>query len=241
MTGGKPLPACDDFPADRDLESLAGCRSDGRGAVPFDRLHGISQRCLAGETLTPDDMDWLGRKLAAFLEHRYATLEDAMGLRAGRGGVPWWRERAIRRRNVALRELAGRFYAGQCVSAQARAIFSLAIRYGATRWRHDRRLMAPPLPYSRAPHALLWQAFASGAPMPIGERRLRSILLRPVRKAESRRREATARVGCYEGTRDAGPLPCPPGDPSGQPAGSNRMPRRNGSISGFSDSANEGP
>ena len=238
------MPACDDLPG-HGQQVVGVARVVARGTDPFDRLYGISQRCRAGEMLTPDDMDWLGRKLTAFLEHRCATLEEAMGLRAGRGGVPWWREQAIRRRNGALRELAARFYPGQCISAQARAIFTLAIRYGSTRWRRDRELEAPPPHYSKAPHALLWHAFASGAPMPIGQRSLRSILLPTtaelMQAADGRWSGSTARVGRYEGTGGAGPLPCRAGGPSGHPAISNRMPRRNGSISGFSDSANEGP
>jgi hypothetical protein len=134
-------------------------------------------------------MSWLGQALAAFISRRCRTMEEAMHLRASRGGVSWRREQAIRRRDAALRELARRFYGQQCVSAQARAIRVLAIRYAATGWRRDRQLTTPPLYYSDAPHELLWRAFASGTPMPIGERRLRSILApvppRPDRDAET--------------------------------------------------------
>lgn len=144
--------------------------------TPYDTLEVICRRCLAGEMLEPDEMSWLGQALAAFISRRCRTMEEAMHLRAGRGGVFWRREQAIRRRDAALRELARRFYGQHCVSAQARTIRVLAIRYAATGWRRDRELMAPPPHYSDAPHELLWRAFTSGAPMPIGERRLRSVL-----------------------------------------------------------------
>jgi len=150
--------------------------------TPYETLKVICRRCLAGEMLKPEEMSWLGQALTVLINHRSRTIDEAMSLRASRGGVPWWREQAIRRRDAALRELARRFYVGHSVSAQARAIRMLTVRYAATGWRRDRELTAPPLYYSDAPHELLWRAFASGARMPIGERRLRDILaLKPCR------------------------------------------------------------
>ena len=60
--------------------------------TPYDTLEVICRRCLAGEMLEPDEMSWLGEALVAFINRRCRTIEEAMHLRAGRGGVPWRRE-----------------------------------------------------------------------------------------------------------------------------------------------------
>jgi hypothetical protein len=174
--------------------------------TPYDTLEVICRRCLAGEVLKPDEMSWLGQTLAAFISRRCRTMEEAMHLRVGRGGVSWRREHAIRRRDAALRELARRFHGQQCVSAQARTIRVLAVRYAATGWRRDRRLTAPPLHYSDAPYELLWRAFASGAPMPIGERRLRGILA-PAARPLDRVVEMTAPRSPFPNTHIEGVRP----------------------------------
>jgi len=101
-----------------------------------------------------------------------------MGLRAPRGGIPWWLEEAMRRRNAALLELAERFFADLSPSAQARQIRLLAVRYGASAWAHDRIASEIPPRYVGMPNGWLWDAFKSGAPMPICERQLRNVLAR---------------------------------------------------------------
>jgi hypothetical protein len=141
-------------------------------------LREIAHRCLNGEPLKDDSARWLGTSLEQFLSQRAHTIEDAMGIRSARGGVPWWMEEAIRKRDRALRALAELHGANLTVSAQARRISALATRYAASAWRFDRRLKEPPLGYSGTPNELLWCAFNSGAPMPIGERQLRNILAR---------------------------------------------------------------
>jgi hypothetical protein len=139
-------------------------------------LREISRRCLSQEPLSGEQITWLGKSLEGFLTHRHRTIEEAMGLRFPRGGVPWWLEEAIRKRDAALRELSRRHFNLQSVSAQARQIRTLAIRYAASAWRFDRDLDDPPERYAGTPNEWLWRAFASGAPMPVCERTLRHVL-----------------------------------------------------------------
>lgn len=139
-------------------------------------LQEVARQCLAGENLDPELSNWLGESLRDFLERRAETIEDALGLCAPRGGVPWWMEAAIRERDAALRELAARFFADQSVSAQARLIRQRALRYAASSWRFDRDRGEMPEHYRGSMNAWLWRAFKSGAAMPIGERQLRTVL-----------------------------------------------------------------
>lgn len=140
-------------------------------------LRDIAQRCLEGRPLDRTAAMWLGRLLNDFLSRGSRALEEAVGMVQGHGGIPWWMEYAIRHRDAALRELARRFLGDLCVSAQARSIHAMAVRYAATAWLTDRTLADLPSRYAGTPNEWLWRAFHSGARMPIGERQLRSVLL----------------------------------------------------------------
>lgn len=140
------------------------------------QLHEIVRCCLAGQPLDNGLARWLGGLLDDFLKRRVQTLEAAIGLTQGRGGIPWWLELAIRQRDSALRELAGRFLGDVSTHAQAKTIRILALRYAGTSWRADKTLRKVPQRYVGTPQEWLWQAFHSGARMPISERQLRSVL-----------------------------------------------------------------
>jgi len=155
----------------------------GSGEASFmlahiENLREIAQRCTRGEPLGEDLSRWLSRSLDDFLSHRSRTLDDALGLKWPKGGVPWWLEEAMRRRDAALRELAERFCASQSICAQARLIRTAAMRYAASCWPIDRGRPEMPTGYGGRIHEWLWRAFKSGAPMPIGERQLRHVLAR---------------------------------------------------------------
>jgi hypothetical protein len=139
-------------------------------------IRDISTRFQTGLPLTEPQTSWLGRVLDDFLAHRHRSIEEAMGLRFPRGGIPWWRDEANRKRDAAILALAQRFMAGMSVTAQAREIHCLSIRYAASAWRHDRERPAMPSHYAGSAAEHLYRAFASGAPMPVGERTLRHIL-----------------------------------------------------------------
>ena len=139
-------------------------------------LREISGRCLDGRPLSTEQQEWLGRVLCRFLRQQDRTIEDAMGLRFPRGGVPWWREEAIRKRDAALRELAVRYFPTLTVTAQARKLRQLTVRYAASAWRFDSTDSELPAHYRDTAHEWLWLAFSTGAPLPIGERHLRHIL-----------------------------------------------------------------
>lgn len=139
-------------------------------------LREIAQRCRYGEPLPPDLSAWLGQSLGRFLSHERQTIDEALGLRRARGGVPWWKEEAIRQRDAALRNLARVLCPTLPVTAQARRIRSLALRYGSSAWPRERDRGTPPAASHGTFRQWLWIAFKSGASMPIGERQLRHVL-----------------------------------------------------------------
>ena len=142
----------------------------------IDNLREIMGRCFDGEPLERDLADWLGEAIDGYLTRQFRTLEEALGLIFPRGGIPWWREEAMRKRDAALRYLAETFLDELARGMQAQEIWTAASRYAASAWRCDQDNDAMPTHYADTPKECLWQAFKSGAPMPIGERQLRNIL-----------------------------------------------------------------
>ena len=144
--------------------------------IAIERLREVSHLCQRGEPLDDELAVWFGNCLRQFLERGATTFEEAFGLPACRGGMPWWKEERVRRRDAALRALARRLPAELSVSARAREIHTRAVRYAASAWRQDRRTGDMPCAYAGTDRELLWHAFRPGAPMPLGERQLRNII-----------------------------------------------------------------
>ena len=144
----------------------------------IEHLQDISGRCLAGRELTDDQRRWLGQALERFLAHRARTIDEAVGLAFPRDGTAGWLRAAIGQRNAALRELAARFLPELSPTAQAKQVSTLCRRYAASAWRFDQKREAMPAAYGGTTTELLWRAFSAGAPMPLGERRLRQVLSR---------------------------------------------------------------
>lgn len=142
----------------------------------IETIRAIERRCRDAQPLNAEQRQWLGDALSAFLEHRSPSIDSALGLGNPRGGIPWWLEEAIRKRNAALRDLARTCFPDLSASAQAEQVWKLAIRYAASAWRFDEGRNAMPAHYAGTPKTYLWQAFASGAAMPLGKRQLRTIL-----------------------------------------------------------------
>ncbi len=139
-------------------------------------LREIRERCHDGEPLDPSLSHWLAERLDRFLAHECTSIDDALGLRQPRGGVPWWLVEAMYARDRALRDLAD-MVAGECsVATRAREVRQLTMRYAATAWRYDQEREAMPAGYRDTAREYVWKAFKSGAPMPLGERQLRNIL-----------------------------------------------------------------
>lgn len=143
----------------------------------INNLREVQQRCVDRRPLTPELSDWLARSLQDFLDHRCTSVDVAFGLSAPQGGVPWWLEEGIRKRNRAIQDLARLDCPGQTPTAQARRIRALSLRYAATAWRRDQLEEEMPARYTGTPRELLWRAFKSGAAMPVSERHLRGILV----------------------------------------------------------------
>lgn len=144
--------------------------------MEIERLRMVSDLCQEGKPMDENLASWFGACLKNFLERRTETFEEAFGLPSCRGGVPWWKEERMRRRDQALRELAQGLDSGRPVGATAREIHQMSVRYAASAWRFDRDRDEMPASYEGAPREYLWQAFQSGAPMPLGERQLRNII-----------------------------------------------------------------
>lgn len=142
----------------------------------INNLREVQERCVKRQPLEPELADWLAQSLQAFLTHRCNSVDVAFGLSAPQGGVPWWLEEGIRKRNQAIRKLAQSDCAGLTPTAQARRIRSLSLRYATTAWRRDQFKERMPVDYAGTAKELLWRAFKSGAAMPISERHLRGIL-----------------------------------------------------------------
>jgi hypothetical protein len=142
----------------------------------IDNLREIMARCFDGKPLDGDLADWLGEAIDGFLTRQFCTLDEGLGLIFPRGGIPWWREEAIRKRNAALCHLAETFLDELALGMQAQEIRTAARRYAASTWRFDQDNDDMPAHYAGTPKECLWQAFKSSAPMPIGERQLRNIL-----------------------------------------------------------------
>ncbi len=142
----------------------------------LDNLRQVACRCLTDEPLGQDLSTWLGEALDSYLTRQARTIEEALGLIFPQGGVPWWREEAMRIRDAALREWADGFPDDCSICRQANLIWTSAVRYAASAWPIDRDIAEMPARYLETPKEYLWRAFKSGAPMPIGERQLRNIL-----------------------------------------------------------------
>lgn len=144
--------------------------------MTIEKLRQISEQCLSGGTLDDDLARWLGGRLDEFLQCRKGTIEEAFGLRFAQGGVPWWKEERIRRRDAHLRALAATYPRDMPLGATARDIHKNSARYAASAWRLERARAKMPKTYAGTAREHLWGAFKAGAPMPLGERQLRNIL-----------------------------------------------------------------
>jgi hypothetical protein len=145
-------------------------------SIAIERLREVSYLCERGEPMDDELAAWFGNWLKQLLERGATTFEEAFGLPSCRGGMPWWKEARVRQRDAALRALARRLPAEFSVGARAREIHTRAVRYAASAWRNDQRGADMPRTYAGTERELLWRAFRSGAPMPLGERQLRNII-----------------------------------------------------------------
>jgi len=168
--------------------------SNDLAGSPVLMLREIARLCKSGLPLGQRHTQWLGDVIHTYLEREAASLEEIMGLRFGRGGLPWRRAEAIRERDEALRELGTAFFTGTGPCVTAREIATLAVRYGASAWRTDRNHDAMPQRYIGKPQAYLWRAFKSGATMPLGERQIRNIVGQPATRPAAPRASSQRRL-----------------------------------------------
>ena len=81
---------------------------------------------------------WVATRIAEYLEHAAEgrTLDEALGLKPGRGEASWWRLEAMKARDAAIKRFAQPF-ADEPVAEQARRVLVAADRYRRGRWRFD--------------------------------------------------------------------------------------------------------
>lgn len=139
----------------------------------LDQLHKV---CEDGEPIPEDLRNWLAQSLEVFLENNCKSLNEAFGLQQEHGGIPWWRERAIRLRDQALRDMARVHFPEGTVSSRAKEIANQSERYAAINWPRDRDVKDMPSRYTDRPLHYIWLAFKSGAKMPVSQRHLRTLL-----------------------------------------------------------------
>lgn len=144
--------------------------------IAIERLRQVSDLCQEGKPLDEHLAAWFGSCLKDFLERKTESFEEAFGLPSCRGGVPWWKEDRMRRRDRALRMLADCLPADMTVSQLSREIHVMSKRYAASAWLIDRERDEMPAAYAGTPKQHLWEAFQSGAPMPLGDRQIRNIV-----------------------------------------------------------------
>ncbi len=142
----------------------------------IEALQDIRTRCAGDDPLTPDLRKWLADSIGRYLAHECDDLDSAFEVVHGHGGVPWWREAAIRDRNAALRALSREHFDALSVYGRAKAVAEVAQRYETTCWPRDRWSDQMPERYRGTPKEHLWCAFKSAAKMPVSERHLRSLL-----------------------------------------------------------------
>ena len=143
----------------------------------IDKLQAVMLCARENLHLDADLNAWLSEALGRFFDRQKQSLDDAFNIRTQRGGMPWWREEANRARDAALRQFADLSCPGDCSAAKARCVETASLRYAASAWRHDRLREAMPDYYRGTARECLWMAFKSGAPMPLGQRQLRNILV----------------------------------------------------------------
>ena len=139
-------------------------------------LDNIRTRCSRGLPLPAELRRFLAEALGRYLEQDCGSLNEAFGVIQGHGGLPWWREQAIRERDAALTALSRNYFANQVPGKRAREVSRLSRRYASACWPRDRALDAMPAHYRGSPNEHLWRAFKSRAKMPISERHLRTLL-----------------------------------------------------------------
>ncbi len=124
------------------------------------------------------DQRWLASRLRQYIADapRGLSMEMAFDLAPMPGEVSWWTQEAAQARDLAIWEMAVHFWPERKPGAQAREIERLALRYEVSAWRFDRERVDMPERYAGTKTEHLWQAFKSGAAMPLGWRQLVNIL-----------------------------------------------------------------
>ena len=139
-------------------------------------LKQIQRCCTERQPLDPKHASFLGDGLSRFLAQDCHDLNEAFGLKSPQGGVPWWREEAIRKRNAALCRLAAEYSSERSTAAIVRRIHEEALRYAASAWRFDRKRRTMHKHYAGTRKEYLWRAFKADAHMPLCQRQLRNIV-----------------------------------------------------------------
>lgn len=114
----------------------------------------------------PEDAALIAGAIRAVREGKFASLDEALGLAAGRGQPPLSRRLAIFTRDLHLREAAELLAPAGSISGQAQRLLEAVDRYRSGRWQEDRlRSECPPHILGRV-EGHLWQALRAHAYIP---------------------------------------------------------------------------
>lgn len=118
--------------------------------MSIDRLRRLVESAPAFGT----DGEWLAAALRQYLNHAHegVTLDTCLGLTTHRGGTPWWKAQALRRRDDAIARLRDLLPVGTYRS-QALAIRTEVTHFRRTRWAAVTE--QPSDPIQRELHTLL--------------------------------------------------------------------------------------
>ena len=144
--------------------------------IAVQKLRAIAAALEAGRAPDPGDGAWLASRVRRYLdgaERGLLTIDLALGLAPGPGGVTWFEAERRDQRDSLLRDMAVRHFPGQCSGPAAKAIEAAWRQYVRNRLASDRRRGES----GAAPGTLDADLFAlaklSGPP---AEKRLRDIL-----------------------------------------------------------------
>jgi hypothetical protein len=105
------------------------------------------------------------------------TIEDALGIKPGAGGDPWWQTESREEMYAALCRAADMIAPGASVSTAADRLRQVIVRYRSTSWHRDQALDEIPARYAGRPESEMCFAFhAAGGFVPESSSRLRWIL-----------------------------------------------------------------
>lgn len=132
----------------------------------IDRLRRIAARLVE---LGDADSDWFAAALTQYESSaRFGlSIDEALGLRPGRGQTAWWEMEANNRRDELIRQIAKRFFGDLVQRDAAAAIIGKARLYESATWKTHRQFTSPPESIQGSLRGDLFLLLKTGAPLSV--------------------------------------------------------------------------